>query len=41
MAAVVAFQRRFRPDLIDGTIDGQSRAILFQLLLEREQGDAR
>ncbi|QLC24307.1 N-acetylmuramoyl-L-alanine amidase [Parasphingopyxis algicola] len=41
MAAVVAFQRRFRPELIDGTIDGQSRAILFQLLLEREQGDAR
>lgn len=41
LAAVVAFQRRFRPDLIDGTIDGQSRAILFQLLLEREQGEAR
>ncbi|MGP1353142.1 MAG: N-acetylmuramoyl-L-alanine amidase [Parasphingopyxis sp.] len=41
MAAVVAFQRRFRPELIDGTIDGQSRAILFQLLLEREQGESR
>ena len=41
LAAVVAFQRRFRPELIDGTIDGQSRAILFRLLLDREQGDAR
>lgn len=40
-AVVVAFQRRFRPDLIDGTIDGQSRAILFRLLLDREQGEAR
>jgi len=41
LAVVVAFQRRFRPELIDGTIDGQSRAILFRLLLDREQGDAR
>lgn len=41
LAAVVAFQRRFRTELIDGTIDGQSRAILFRLLLDREQGDAR
>lgn len=41
LAAVVAFQRRFRPELIDGTIDGQCRAILFRLLLDREQGDAR
>ncbi|RED15451.1 N-acetylmuramoyl-L-alanine amidase [Parasphingopyxis lamellibrachiae] len=41
LAAVVAFQRRFRPELIDGMIDGQSRAILFRLLLDREQGDAR
>jgi len=40
-AAVVAFQRRFRPGLIDGTIDGQSRAILFHLLLERGQGGSR
>ncbi|WP_299327687.1 N-acetylmuramoyl-L-alanine amidase [Parasphingopyxis sp.] len=41
LAAVVAFQRRFRPELIDGTIDGQSRAILFRLLLDREQGESR
>ncbi|QLC21613.1 N-acetylmuramoyl-L-alanine amidase [Parasphingopyxis sp. CP4] len=41
LAVVVAFQRRFRPELIDGTIDGQSRAILFRLLLDREQGEAR
>ena len=37
-AAVVAFQRRFRPELVDGIIDGESRAILFQLLLDRERG---
>lgn len=37
-AAVTAFQRRFRPDLIDGIIDGESRAILLQLLLDRERG---
>ncbi|MEO1169270.1 MAG: N-acetylmuramoyl-L-alanine amidase [Pseudomonadota bacterium] len=41
LAAVVAFQRRFRSELIDGTIDGQSRAILFRLLLDREQGESR
>lgn len=33
-AAVRAFQRRFRPKTIDGVIDGESRAILFALLLE-------
>lgn len=33
-AAVAAFQRRFRPEMIDGEIDGESRAILFRLLLE-------
>jgi len=37
-AAVTAFQRRFRPELIDGVIDGESRAILLQLLLDRERG---
>ena len=37
-AAVAAFQRRFRPELIDGSIDGESRAILLQLLLDRERG---
>ena len=38
LAAVVAFQRRFRPELIDGEIDGEGRAILLQLLLDRERG---
>jgi N-acetylmuramoyl-L-alanine amidase len=38
MAAVVAFQRRFRPDLIDGDIDGECRAVLLALLLDRERG---
>jgi N-acetylmuramoyl-L-alanine amidase len=38
LAATVAFQRRFRPELIDGTIDGECRAILLGLLLEREAG---
>jgi N-acetylmuramoyl-L-alanine amidase len=37
-AAIVAFQRRFRPEMLDGTIDGECRAILLQLLLERERG---
>ena len=40
-AAVAAFQRRFRPELIDGLIDGESRAILLSLLLDRERGLAR
>ena len=40
-AAVVAFQRRFRPDQIDGEIDGETRAILLSLLLDRERGIAR
>jgi N-acetylmuramoyl-L-alanine amidase len=34
-AAVRAFQRRFRPVNIDGIIDGESRAILLGLLLDR------
>ncbi|MGE3397407.1 MAG: N-acetylmuramoyl-L-alanine amidase [Sphingomonas sp.] len=38
LAATVAFQRRFRPELLDGTIDGESRAILLRLLLDRESG---
>ena len=37
-AATIAFQRRFRPELLDGTIDGECRAILLQLLLDRERG---
>ncbi len=36
--AVEAFQRRWRPRKIDGEIDGEIRAILFQLLLDRDQG---
>jgi N-acetylmuramoyl-L-alanine amidase len=32
-SAVTAFQRRFRPDLMDGIIDGECRAILLALLL--------
>ncbi len=39
--AVVAFQRRFRPGNLDGVIDGQCRAILLGLLLERDAGRAR
>ena len=40
-AAVRAFQRRWRPERIDGEIDGQVRAILFQLLLDRDRGMTR
>ncbi|MFZ1742602.1 MAG: N-acetylmuramoyl-L-alanine amidase [Pontixanthobacter sp.] len=40
-AAVTAFQRRWRPHKIDGEIDGEIRAILFQLLLDRDRGAAR
>ena len=40
-AAVTAFQRRWRPHIIDGVIDGECSAILFALLLERDQGRAR
>ncbi len=32
--AVVAFQRRFRPENFDGIIDGECRAILWKLLLD-------
>lgn len=35
-AAVRAFQRRWRPKLIDGEIDGQIGGLLFELLLERD-----
>lgn len=40
-AAVRAFQRRWRPSRIDGQIDGQIGALLFELLLERDTGRAR
>lgn len=39
--AVEAFQRRWRPRRIDGEIDGEIRAILFQLLLDRDRGLTR
>jgi N-acetylmuramoyl-L-alanine amidase len=39
-AAVRAFQRRFRPETIDGVADGECRAILLALLLAQERGSA-
>lgn len=39
LAAVVAFQRRFRPELLDGVIDGECRSILLALLLPKPTGD--
>lgn len=39
--AVEAFQRRWRSGKIDGEIDGEVRAILFQLLLDRDRGVTR
>lgn len=40
-AAVRAFQRRWRPERIDGVADGQCRAMLLQLLMERAAGESR
>ncbi|MDN3646131.1 N-acetylmuramoyl-L-alanine amidase [Pontixanthobacter aestiaquae] len=39
--AVEAFQRRWRPHKMDGQVDGEICAILFQLLLDRDRGAAR
>ena len=39
MAAIMAFQRRFRPELIDGEIDAECRMILLALLLPKPTGD--
>ncbi len=39
LAATLAFQRRFRPELIDGTIDAETRMILLALLLPKPLGD--
>ncbi len=39
MAAIMAFQRRFRPELIDGELDAECRMILLALLLPKPQGD--
>jgi N-acetylmuramoyl-L-alanine amidase len=41
LAAVRAFQRHWRPVTIDGVIDGETSAILFALLLDRDQGKTR
>jgi N-acetylmuramoyl-L-alanine amidase len=38
--AVTAFQRRFRPEHLDGEIDGECRAILLGLLLDRRAAPA-
>ena len=39
MAAIMAFQRRFRPELVDGEIDAECRMILLALLLPKPMGD--
>lgn len=40
-ASVRAFQRRFRPETIDGIIDGETRAILLSLLTGGDKGAER
>ncbi len=40
-AAARAFQRRFRPETIDGIIDGECRAILLSLLTGGDKGAER
>ena len=37
LKATIAFQRRFRPERIDGIVDGECRAKLLALLLPRPQ----
>ncbi|HEU0043559.1 N-acetylmuramoyl-L-alanine amidase [Sphingomonas sp.] len=39
MAAIMAFQRRFRPELIDGEVDAECRMMLLALLLPKPTGD--
>ena len=39
MHAIMAFQRRFRPELMDGEVDAECRMILLALLLPKPQGD--
>jgi len=39
--AIEAFERRWRPEMIEGLPDKHLGAILFQLLLDRDQGRAR
>lgn len=38
-AAVTAFQRRFRPEMVDGEIDRECCCLLLALLLPQPQGD--
>jgi N-acetylmuramoyl-L-alanine amidase len=38
-AAITAFQRRFRPERLDGMVDGECRAILLALLLPQPRGE--
>ncbi len=40
-AAIRAFQRRWRPHIIDGVPDGECSAMLFALLLDRDSGKTR
>ena len=39
--AIEAFERRWRPERIEGRVDAQLGAILWHLLLERDRGAAR
>ncbi len=39
IAAIRAFQRRFRPEMLDGEIDAECRCILLGLLLPKPTGD--
>ena len=39
MAAIMAFQRRFRSEMVDGEVDAECRCILLALLLPKPQGD--
>lgn len=39
VAAIRAFQRRYRPEMIDGIVDGECRSILLALLLPQPRGD--
>ena len=40
-AAMRAFQRRWRPHIIDGQVDGECSAMLFSLLIDRDGGKTR
>ncbi|RVU07652.1 N-acetylmuramoyl-L-alanine amidase [Novosphingobium umbonatum] len=39
-AAITAFQRRFRPRIIDGELDGEVGALLFELLIARDVAES-